>query len=90
MRCIFTIKKQVSVILILLVITSLFSGCKSTDVNYAKQKNWAYIPVETQKEVDLFIIAPTVDMGSDNRFNMELDDEIIKDSFIGALNMELG
>lgn len=90
MRCNFIIKKQVSVILILLVITSLFSGCKSTDVNYAKQENWAYLPAETQKEVDLFIIAPTVDMGSDNRFNMELDDKKIKDSFIGALNMELG
>ncbi|MBQ3958857.1 MAG: hypothetical protein II677_00040, partial [Muribaculaceae bacterium] len=38
--------------------------------------------------VDLFLICPTVDMKDE--YNMSMDDEETKESFLGALNMERG
>ena len=40
------------------------------------------------KDADLFLICPTVDMNDE--FNMSLEDEATKASFLGALNMERG
>lgn len=42
------------------------------------------------KQADLFIVCPTVSMGSDGSTNMDLTDEDDRASFVGALNMELG
>ncbi len=56
--------------------------------DYAKEENWAYFGIGEDKEVDLFLIAPTVDMNDEH--NMSLDDEKTKHHLVGALNMERG
>ncbi len=85
----FTGVRMVCMVLALVISSALFSGC-SQKVDYAKAENWAYADDTKEKEADLFIICPTVDLGEGERFNMELDDEEMKESFVGALNMELG
>ena len=56
--------------------------------DYANQENWAYFAIGEDKNVDLFLICPTVDMRDE--YNMSMDDEEVKQSFSGALNMERG
>ena len=56
--------------------------------DYGAAGNWAYYALGEGKAVDLFLICPTVDMRDE--FNMRLDDEETKASFLGALNMERG
>ena len=59
-------------------------------VDYSKSENWAYYGVGEDKDADLFLICPTVDMGKDGNYNMSMDDTAMKESFVGALNMERG
>lgn len=59
-------------------------------VDYSKAENWAYYAEGENKAADLFLICPTVDMGGDGNYNMSMDDEETKESFVGALNMERG
>lgn len=56
--------------------------------DYAKEENWAYFAIGEEKDADLFLICPTVD--TKDEFNMAMDDEEVKKSFFGALNMERG
>lgn len=51
-------------------------------------ENWAWYGIGEGKEVDVFLICPTVDMNDE--FNMSLTDEETKENFLGALNMERG
>ena len=57
-------------------------------VDYSDRKNWAYYREGEEKEADLFLIAPTVDVKDE--FYMSMDDEKTKANFLGALNMERG
>ena len=56
--------------------------------DYADAVNWAYYGIGEGRDADLFLICPTVDMNDE--FNMAMDDENTKASFLGALNMERG
>lgn len=56
--------------------------------DYANQDNWAYFAIGEDKNVDLFLVCPTVDMRDE--YNMSMDDEEVRQSFSGALNMERG
>lgn len=56
--------------------------------DYSKEENWAYYGIGEDKEADLFLICPTVD--TKDEYNMSMDDEEVKKSFTGALNMERG
>ena len=56
--------------------------------DYADEASWAYFGIGEGKAADLFLVCPTVDMNDE--YNMSLDDEDTKESFIGALNMERG
>ncbi len=56
--------------------------------DYAKEENWAYFALGDDKDADLFLICPTVD--TRDEYNMSMDDEEVKKSFSGALNMERG
>ena len=56
--------------------------------DYSKEENWAYFALGEGKDVDLFLICPTVD--TKDEYNMSMDDEEVKKSFFGALNMERG
>ena len=68
----------------------LTAGCGSKEarVDYSLPENWAYFGEGDEKEADLFLVCPTVDMKDE--YNMSLDDEDTKASFLGALNMERG
>ena len=56
--------------------------------DYSLPENWAYYAIGEEKDADLFLICPTVDM--QNEYNMSMDDKETKASFLGALNMERG
>lgn len=81
-----------SKLFILLVIIALLIGCSAPIPNpYADQNNWAYFPENSQlKKVDVFLVCPTVYMGQNNSFNMEINDAQTRPNFVGALNMEKG
>ena len=57
-------------------------------IDYAKADNWAYYGIGEDRDADLFLVCPTVDMKDE--FNMSLDDEDTKTRFVGALNMQRG
>ncbi|MCR5508159.1 MAG: DUF3089 domain-containing protein [Lachnospiraceae bacterium] len=57
-------------------------------IDYSDEDNWAYCGVGEEKEADLFLICPTVDMNDE--FNMSMEDADTKANFLGALNMERG
>jgi len=57
-------------------------------VDYSDENNWAYYGIGEDKAADLFLICPTVDVNDE--YNMSMDDETTKESFLGALNMERG
>ena len=56
--------------------------------DYAMEENWAYFGLGEDNDADLFLICPTVD--TRDEYNMSMDDEEVKQSFSGALNMERG
>ena len=56
--------------------------------DYANEESWAYFGLGEDKDADLFLICPTVD--TRDEYNMSMDDEEVKQSFSGALNMERG
>ena len=81
------------VVLILTVITSSGCGAKITSsrqspVDYASESSWAYWGIGENKQADVFLVCPTVDMNDE--WNMSMTDEQTKASFLGALNMERG
>ena len=81
-----------SLVIIGAVCSTIFSGCtKKTDgVDYSDKDNWAYYQIAPEKDADLFLVCPTVDMGKNGNMNMSLTDEDTKAKFVGALNMERG
>lgn len=67
------------------------SESKEIESIYAEAENWAYLETdEADTEADVFFICPTVYGGTDDSYNMSLDDEDTKASFLGATNMEKG
>lgn len=85
-------KRAVALCMALVLVAVLCCACapKSDAVDYSKGENWAYYAVGEEKDADLFLICPTVDMGKSGAFNMSMEDEDTKESFLGALNMERG
>ena len=59
-------------------------------VDYADMSNWAYWNEGNEKTADLFFVCPTVDMGKGGNFNADINSEKYRESFVGAINMELG
>ena len=57
-------------------------------VDYSDEENWAYYAIGEEKNADLFLICPTVDINDE--YNMSMSDEETKANFLGALNMERG
>ena len=87
----FETKKIFALILSFAMIITLCSCSQKTEaIDYSKAENWAYYSEGEGKEADLFLICPTVDMGKGGNYNMSMEDEEIKSSFLGALNMERG
>ncbi len=70
------------------VVLAYTLGHKLTGPNYAKPESWAYFGIGEDKEADLFLICPTVDVRDE--YNMSMEDQETKANFLGALNMERG
>lgn len=77
-------------LLLVVCLTLPLCSCRFYPVDYSDAHNWAYFNDGEDKDVDLFIICPAVDMGTNERFNMDIDNEDSRYRFTGALNMELG
>ncbi len=78
-------------ILMIVAVAALIAGFGSGQaaaVDYSKEENWAYFGIGEDKDADLFLICPTVDMKDE--YNMSMKDEKTKANFLGALNMERG
>ena len=63
--------------------------------DYSLPENWAYLADGPEGDpsggsADVFFICPTVYGGTEDSFNMSLDDEDSMASFLGATNMEKG
>lgn len=59
--------------------------------DYSDSSSWAYLETETDgADADVFFICPSVYQGGDPDYNMPLDDADVKESFVGAINMEKG
>ena len=61
---------------------------ESTAVDYSDENNWVYYGVGDEKDVDLFLVCPTVDT-LDEEY-MSLDNEVMLGYFKAALEMERG
>ena len=81
--------RRIAVFLTVLIMAAGTLFC-SSPVDYSDPDNWAYYGIGEGKDADLFLICPTVDMGTGGNLNMSMDDEKVKANFTGALNMERG
>ncbi len=87
---------RVVLLFVAVIATIVLSGCgirflngaDKTGPDYSDKDNWAYYAIGQNKDADLFIICPTVDMT--DKYNMSMDDKDTKEKFLGALNMERG
>ena len=61
----------------------------SEAVDYSDESMWAYNGIGENKDADLLLICPTVDMHGDD-YNISLDDEELRSKFVGALNRQRG
>lgn len=77
-------------IMLLLVLAAFCSLASAQEPDYADTGSWAYWRVGENKPADLFIVCPTVDLGTGSNKNMSLADNEAKKNFYGALNMERG
>lgn len=77
-------------IILLLVLAAFCSLASAQEPDYADAGSWAYWRVGESKPADLFIVCPTVDLGTGGNKNMSLADNETKKNFYGALNMERG
>ena len=89
-----TVFRILSLVLSLAVCLGCFAGCapqQHNQVDYADQNNWAVLELSrTDAAADVFFICPTVYGGTESSFNMPLEDEQAKASFVGATRMEQG
>ena len=81
--------RRIAVFLTVLIMAAGSLFC-SSPVDYSDPDNWAYYGIGEGKDADLFLICPTVDMGTGGNLNMSMVDEKVKANFTGALNMERG
>ena len=86
-------QKYISLFAAFALLASLF-GCGRTveqqGVDYADEANWAYFEMDETGPADVFFVCPTVYSGGEDNYNMPLDDQEAKESFLGATNMEKG
>ena len=59
-------------------------------IDYSNMYFWSRWNNGEDKPADLFFVCPTVDMGKDGNFIADIHSEKYRESFDGAINMELG
>lgn len=86
------LKITVTVVALLLIIAIpvSFMIIKEPKSVYADESYWAAFGdgKSDDKKADVFYIAPTVDMGKDGNFNMDINNEKLRSRFVGAINTE--
>ena len=67
-----------ALVLALTCLGALSAGAETENraPDYSQKENWAYYAVGADKDADLFLICPTVDVNDE--FNMSLNDEETK------------
>ncbi len=67
------------------------SSCAVTQPasKYAYEENWAYYGIGEDKNADVFLISPTCTFDAEG-YNMDMNDETIRERTVGSLNMERG
>lgn len=88
-------KRCLSSIIAVILISLCLVSCTANENEakselYSNKDNWAYFEIGEDKSADLFLICPTMFSGSSENHNMSLDNEEIKEKFLGGLNMERG
>ena len=86
-------KRNAACFAVVFCLMVLLAGCGQQTgqaVDYAQAENWAYLETEENGRADVFFVCPTVYGGSEESFNMALDDQEARDAFVGATNMEKG
>ena len=59
-------------------------------VDYSNMHFWSRWNNGEDKPADLFFVCPTVDMGKGGNLISDMESEKYRESFVGAINMELG
>lgn len=81
--------KRIFMCILVIILAFCLPGC-SDGSSIQGQTAWAYDGIGADKEADLFLVCPTVYSGSEESYNMSMQDEETKAAFLGALNMERG
>ena len=68
----------------------IISSSEDEFVDYSNMYYWAYWNKGKDKSADLFFVCPTVDMGKAGNLNADITNEKYRESFLGAINMQLG
>ena len=84
-------RRLLSAALAVVLLVSLAScGTTRASVDYGDAQNWAVWEPEKSARADVFFVCPTVYGGTQDSYNMPLDDAKSRASFLGATKMEQG
>ena len=86
-------RKKTAALLGILILLFGLNGCGKINTQpslYAQAENWAYLETAKTADVDVFFLCPTVYSGTQDHYNMSMEDEDTKANFLGATNMEKG
>ncbi len=87
-------KKRIRALAVLLAVVLLLptlafaANTADAALDYADRNNWAYFAMGEDKDVDVFLVCPTVDTRSETN-SFDLNDKL-KARFVSALDMEKG
>lgn len=86
------LQKTLASLVVIMVMTIIFSSANAASLDYSSHDNWAYYGSSSSfsGDVDVFFVCPTVFLGSNSQFNMDINDPEIRKKFVGAINMEKG
>ena len=93
-RSVEDMKKRIRALAVLLAVVLLLptlafaANTADAALDYANRDNWAYFAMGEDKDVDVFLICPTVDTRSETN-SFDLNDKL-KARFVSALDMEKG
>jgi len=77
------------VAVLMIVTASAFLLNREDTVAYSNRDNWAFWADGTG-DADVFFVCPTIDLGTDGNYNMDLKNSTSRESFVGASKMEMG
>ena len=75
-------------VMMLICCCSVIAGAEELD--YSDEANWAYLGEDAGKDADVFFIAPTNVMGSEDYLNVDLSIEDDKNSVLAGIGMQSG